>query len=64
MMQLVHNLLCGTKSNYTQFTLYAYEHARLSCGGHGYAHYSGIPGHFFDSAPNVTLEGDNTILLQ
>ena len=38
------------------------EWCRLSCGGHGYAHYSGIPAIYFDTAPNVTLEGENQVM--
>jgi len=40
----------------------ACEWARLSCGGHGFAHYSGLPVAFFENAPNVTLEGENKIM--
>lgn len=38
------------------------EWCRLSCGGHGYAHYSGLPGLYFECSPNVTLEGENQVL--
>ena len=43
----------GAKANYTYFVLDCVEWCRLSCGGHGFAHYSGFPGMFFDLAANV-----------
>jgi acyl-CoA oxidase len=52
----------GGKAYYTYFINDACEWTRLSCGGHGFAHYSGLPAQFFDNAPNVTLEGENQIM--
>ena len=42
-MNACHSLLCGTKANYTHVVVNCAEWCRLSCGGHGYAHYSGLP---------------------
>ena len=38
------------------------EWCRLSCGGHGFAHYSGLPAIYFENVPNATLEGENQIM--
>jgi acyl-CoA oxidase len=43
-MQLTHALLSGCKANYTYFAQECFEWCRLSCGGHGFGHYSGLPG--------------------
>lgn len=59
----LHAVLSGCKAMFTAWSYFGMEVARLSCGGHGYSHYSGIPMMILDFAPNVTLEGDNTILL-
>ncbi|CAD8072476.1 unnamed protein product [Paramecium sonneborni] len=61
-MNACHSLLCGTKANYTHFVVNCAEWCRLSCGGHGYAHYSGLPSIYQEHCPNVTLEGENQIM--
>lgn len=38
------------------------EICRLSCGGHGFSHYSGIPSIIFEYSSNLTMEGENSIL--
>jgi acyl-CoA oxidase len=38
-----HAILSGGKSYYTYFVNETCEWTRLSCGGHGFAHYSGLP---------------------
>lgn len=40
----IHNILCGAKSISSEFTLVHLENSRMSCGGHGYSHLSGLPG--------------------
>jgi acyl-CoA oxidase len=62
MMGLTHAILSGCKANYTQFVVHAAEWSRLSCGGHGFAHYSGLPAIYKENSPNVTLEGENTVM--
>lgn len=42
-MAICHAIICGTKANFTYFVSNCAEWCRLSCGGHGYAHYSGLP---------------------
>ena len=61
-MGLTHALLSGCKANYTNFVVNAAEWSRLSCGGHGFANYSGLPAIYKENSPNVTLEGENTVL--
>ncbi|CAD8203489.1 unnamed protein product [Paramecium octaurelia] len=62
LLGLTHAVLSGAKANYTYFVSNCAEWCRLSCGGHGFAHYSGLPVIFFEMSPNITLEGENTIL--
>ncbi|CAK90106.1 unnamed protein product (macronuclear) [Paramecium tetraurelia] len=62
MLNLTHSILSAAKSNYTYFVANCAEWCRLSCGGHGFAHYSGLPTIFFEMSPNIVLEGENTIL--
>ena len=52
-MGFTHAILSGCKANYTQFVVHTAEWCRLSCGGHGFAHYSGLPAIYKDTAPNV-----------
>ena len=62
-MNELHSILSGCKSLYTKESLDGIEVSRQACGGHGYSDYSGIPMVFGSYAPNVTLEGDNTIMM-
>ena len=39
------------------------ERVRQACGAHGYSQYSGLPGMISEFTPNVTLEGENTVML-
>jgi acyl-CoA oxidase len=61
-MAICHAIICGTKANFTYFVANCAEWCRLSCGGHGYAHYSGLPAIYQDNCPNITLEGENQIM--
>lgn len=38
------------------------EICRKACGGHGFSQYSGFPSLIFEYAPNITQEGENTVL--
>ncbi|CAD8157441.1 unnamed protein product [Paramecium pentaurelia] len=62
LMAICHAIICGTKANFTYFVSNCAEWCRLSCGGHGYAHYSGLPAIYQDNCPNITLEGENQIM--
>jgi len=61
-MNELHSLLSGCKAMYTFDCLAGVETCRQACGGHGYSDYSGIPSVFRAYSPNVTLEGDNTVM--
>jgi len=58
----MHNILCGSKAWYTETCLNHLETCRLACGGHGFSHFSGLPGLIEEFKPNVTLEGENTVM--
>ena len=55
LLGLTHAVLSGAKASYTYFASNAVEWCRLSCGGHGFAHYSGLPAIYFDLTPNVFI---------
>ncbi|KAI6653659.1 Peroxisomal acyl-coenzyme A oxidase 1 [Oopsacas minuta] len=59
----LHATSSGVKSIATSMALKGIESCRLSCGGHGYSLSSGFPYIFYQAAPSVTYEGDNTVLL-
>ena len=59
----LHATSSGLKSIATGVALKGIESCRLSCGGHGYSLSSGLPYIFYQAAPSVTYEGDNTVLL-
>ena len=61
-MNELHSILSGCKAFFTWETLLGIEVCRQSCGGHGYADYSGIPLLFGMFCSHVTLEGDNTVM--
>lgn len=58
----MHIVVSGAKATWTESTLHWLEICRLACGGHGFHHYSGIPGMIQEWKPMVTLEGENTVL--
>ncbi len=62
MMKDVHATLCGTKSFYSTEALDGIQVTRQSCGGHGFSSYSGFTSLYTEFSPNVTYEGDNTIM--
>lgn len=62
MLQETHAILSGAKAYYTSFALECNYWCRVSCGGHGFAHYSGLPQLYFEKSSNVTLEGENTVI--
>ena len=62
LMKETHNCLCIAKALFTELCLRGMETCRLACGGHGFSHYSGLPHIVQQFSPNVTLEGENTVL--
>ena len=64
MLDLCHHLSSGFKSFFTQIAFEGLETIRQSCGGAGFSAHSGLPLIVTDYAPNVTFEGDNTVMAQ
>ena len=58
----LHATLAGTKAFYTADTGIALELARMSCGGHGFSQYSGLPNLYLEFSATCTLEGENTVM--
>lgn len=58
----MHIICSGGKAYFTEYPLIHMENIRLSCGGHGFSHYSGLPNIVEGFKPLVTLEGENTIM--
>ena len=63
-MDLLHHLTAGGKSVCTQDCQNALYTIRQSLGGAGYSAWSGIPYLIDDYSPEVTYEGDNTVMAQ
>lgn len=64
LMDEMHHLTSGMKSVYTQTCFDGLLQLRQACGGAGYSAWSGLPYLIDDFSPNVTLEGDNTVMAQ
>jgi acyl-CoA oxidase len=63
-MDLVHHLSSGGKSVFTQDCLDSLILIRQSLGGAGYSAWSGIPYLISLYSPEVTYEGDNSVMAQ
>ena len=61
-LQFAHGVLSLFKAFVTQNTSDGIELCRKSCGGHGYLMASGLPSLYTAYLPNLTFEGDNSIL--
>ena len=61
-LQETHIALSGAKAYCTSTIFLGNEKCRLSCGGHGFSHYSGLVSLHQDAAANCTLEGENTVM--
>lgn len=62
MLNECHIVLSGCKALFTYQILFGVEKCRLSCGGHGFSHYSSLTSLHQEVAANCTLEGENTVL--
>lgn len=62
LLREVHVLACACKSFYTWTQVQGLEVCRMSCGGHGFSAYSGIPFLYVNALPGCTYEGDNSLL--
>lgn len=61
-MKDLHATLCACKAFYTQDTLDGLSNIRISCGGHGFSSFSGFTKMIESFIPNVTYEGDNSVM--
>ena len=64
MLKDMHSIASCLKSFYTDRTLEDLKIIRECWGGHGFSAYSGLPNLIDCVSPNVTLEGDNTVMYQ
>ncbi|XP_077990354.1 peroxisomal acyl-coenzyme A oxidase 1-like [Glandiceps talaboti] len=62
-LQDMHALTSGLKAFVTSAMSRGIEVCRLSCGGHGYSHASGLPDIYTMYTHFQTAEGENTVLL-
>jgi acyl-CoA oxidase len=54
MMAETHSVLCLGKALFSEIAYDGIEICRKACGGHGFSHYSGLPGILMDYASNLT----------
>jgi acyl-CoA oxidase len=62
-LDVMHHLLSGYKSIFSERTLDSVEMCRKNCGGAGYSALSGLPNLYINFSPVPTYEGDNTVML-
>ena len=62
-LDVMHHLLSGYKSLFSERTLDSIELCRKNCGGAGYSANSGLPNLYSNYSPVPTYEGDNTVML-
>ncbi|XP_060562644.1 peroxisomal acyl-coenzyme A oxidase 1-like [Ruditapes philippinarum] len=61
-MAALHALAAGLKAFSAETTSNGVDKLRMSCGGHGYTHASGIPKIWAYVTPACTYEGENTVM--
>lgn len=64
LLDYCHHLSSGMKSVYTQQAFEGLLLMRQSIGGAGFSAWSGLPRLITEYSPNVTFEGDNTVMAQ
>jgi len=64
LLDQMHHFTSGFKSVFSQFTMDGILSIRQSIGGAGYSAWSGLPYAIDDFSPQVTYEGDNTVMAQ
>ncbi len=62
-MDVLHHLLAGFKSYYSEEVMAGAEKCRRSTGGSGYASFTGFTELFEQASPVPTYEGDNTVMM-
>jgi len=60
----MHHILAGFKALFTWDTLEGIEVCRQSCGGAGFLSAAGFGDLLSFYLPQVTYEGDNTVMMQ
>jgi len=61
----LHGIVCGFKSLSTWYGTYFSEFMKQSLGGHGFLQIAGLNRlHLDQCTAFVTVEGDNTVLIQ
>ena len=63
LLDVMHHLLSGMKSVFSQTTNDGMFAIRQSIGGAGYTAWSGLPHLIAEFSPVTTFEGDNTVML-
>ncbi|CAK8683533.1 unnamed protein product [Clavelina lepadiformis] len=58
----LHFVTAGVKASMTEQSVEGIETVRRACGGHGFAHSSGLPALLQRAIPSCTYEGDNTVM--
>jgi acyl-CoA oxidase len=64
LLDIVHHFSSGMKSVYSSDCYDGMILIRQALGGAGYSAWSAIPGLIEDYSPQVTYEGDNTVMAQ
>lgn len=62
-MDVLHHLLAGFKSYYSEEVMAGAEKCRRSTGGSGYASFTGFTELFEQASPVPTYEGDNIVMM-
>ena len=62
-MDVLHHLLAGFKSYYSEEVLSGVEKCRRSTGGAGYGAFTGFKELHSQASPVPTYEGDNTVMM-
>ena len=64
LLEIMHHYTSGMKAVFTQECNDGLLAIRQSIGGAGYTNWSGIPSLIEDYSPQITFEGDNTVMAQ
>lgn len=62
-MDVLHHLLAGFKSYYSEECVAGVEKCRRSAGGAGYGSFTGFTELHSQISPVPTYEGDNTVMM-
>ncbi|CAD5220844.1 unnamed protein product [Bursaphelenchus okinawaensis] len=63
LMEPLHAITSGLKAVCSYQASIGIEQCRMSCGGHGYSHASGLPSLYQSTVGGCTYEGDNIVML-